>query len=111
LYLKKRRLAEFPVFQTRQAPVSDFAVQPGVRVLWRLRRRATDVRCLLRGQLPVEVQVLHDRDLVVTQIFQEEWMALDWARAYGERLRAQGWRDVRDTVEGTAGPADPAHPA
>jgi hypothetical protein len=69
-------------------------VQPGARVVWCLRRRATDVRCLLYGQLPVEVQVIHDRDVVVTEIFQEEWMALDWARAYGERLRAHGWQDV-----------------
>jgi len=82
--------------------VSNFAVQPGARVLWCLRRRATDVRCVVRGHLPVEVQVIHDRDIVVTQVFQEEWMALDWARVYAERLRAQGWRDVGDAaVEGT----------
>jgi hypothetical protein len=46
------------------------------------------------GQLPVEVHVLHDRDVVVSEVFQEEWMAMNWARAYGERLRAQGWHDV-----------------
>jgi hypothetical protein len=32
--------------------------------------------------------------VVVTEVFQEEWMALNWARAYRERLRAQGWSDV-----------------
>ena len=74
--------------------MSNDDVQPGARVLWCLRRRTTDVRCLLHGQLPVQVQVLHDRDLIVTEVFQEEWMALDWARAYGERLRAHGWQDV-----------------
>jgi hypothetical protein len=74
--------------------VSSFAVQPGARVVWCLRRRTADVRCLVLGQLPVEVQVVHDREVVVSEVFQEEWMALNWARAYGERLRAQGWHDV-----------------
>jgi hypothetical protein len=58
------------------------------------------VRCILHGQtLPVEVQVVHDRDIVLTEVFQEEWMALDWAKVYGDRLRAQGWYDT---------PAEPA---
>jgi len=70
-------------------------VQPGARVVWCLKRRVADVRCVvLSGSTPVEVRVLHDRDVVVTEIFQEEWMALKWARAYRERLRAQGWNDV-----------------
>lgn len=77
--------------------MSKYAVQPGARVVWCLRRRATDVRCVIFGQgMPVEVHVVHDRDVVLTEIFQEEWMALDWARIYGERLRAQGWHDVPD---------------
>jgi len=75
--------------------VSSDAVQPGARVVWCLKRRAADVQCLLLGQgVPVELRVLHDRDVVVSEIFQEEWMALRWARAYRERLRAQGWKDV-----------------
>lgn len=74
--------------------MSEPVVQPGARVVWCLRRRTTDVRCVIVGQLPVEVQVLHDRDVVLTELFQEEWMALDWARVYAERLRAQGWHDV-----------------
>lgn len=75
--------------------MSNYAVQPGARVVWCLRRRATDVRCIVYGQIiPVEVHVMHDRDIILTEIFQEEWMALDWARVYGERLRAQGWRDT-----------------
>ncbi len=37
---------------------------------------------------------MHGRDVVVTEMFQEEWMALKWAHAYGDRLRAQGWNDV-----------------
>ena len=75
--------------------VSSDAVQPGARVVWCLKRRTTDVRCVVLAEgMPVEVRVIHDRDVVVTEIFQEEWMALKWARAYRERLRAQGWDDV-----------------
>lgn len=81
--------------------MSNSGAPPDARVVWCLRRRATDVRCLLYGQLPVEVRVLHDRDVVVTEVFQEEWMALDWARAYGERLRAHGWQDVAGERERT----------
>jgi hypothetical protein len=71
------------------------SVHPGARVVWCLRRRATDVRCIVYGHgIPVEVHVLHDRDIIVTEIFQEEWMALEWARVYGDRLRVQGWCDT-----------------
>jgi hypothetical protein len=75
--------------------VANDAVQPGARVVWCLKRRATDVQCIVFAQgMPVEVHVRHGGDIVVTEIFQEEWMALNWARAYRERLRAQGWDDV-----------------
>lgn len=75
--------------------MSSEAPQPEARVVWCLKRRATDVRCVVVGDgVPVEVRVLHDKDVVVTQMFQEEWMAINWARAYRERLRAQGWKDV-----------------
>ena len=78
--------------------MADYAAQPGARVVWRMRRRTTDVRCvLLSSGMPVEVQVVHGGDVVLTQMFQEEWMAMNWARAYGERLRAQGWGDVVET--------------
>ena len=71
------------------------ALPSGALLVWCLKRRTTDVRCLMLGAgIPVEVRVLHGRDLVLTEMFQEEWMALNWARAYGERLRAQGWEDV-----------------
>ena len=77
----------------------NYAVQPGARVVWCLKRRTTDVRCVMLAQgMPVEVQVVHGRDVVVTEIFQEEWMAMNWARAYRERLRAQGWDDVPDAA-------------
>jgi hypothetical protein len=46
----------------------------------------------------VEVRVMHGNDLVITEMFQEEWMALDWARLYADRLRAQGWFDVPDVA-------------
>lgn len=74
--------------------MSSFAVQPGARVVWCLRRRVADVRCLLSGRMPVQVQIVHDRDVIVSEFFEEEWMAMNWARAYAERLRAQGWHDV-----------------
>jgi hypothetical protein len=75
--------------------VSNDAVQPSARVVWCLKRRTTDVQCLVLGHgIPVEIRVVHGRDIVVTEVFEEEWMALKWARAYRERLRAQGWNDV-----------------
>jgi len=75
-----------------------YAVQPGARVVWCLKRRSTDVRCVLMAQgTPVEVHVVHGTDVVVEEVFEEEWMALKWARAYRDRLRAQGWDDVRET--------------
>ncbi len=70
-------------------------VHPGARVVWCLKRRTTEVRCVVLAQgIPVEAQIVHDRDVVVREMFQEEWMALKWADAYRERLRAQGWEDV-----------------
>ena len=54
-----------------------YSVQPGARVLWCLRRRKSDVRCVIYpGATPVEVQVVQDTDLVLTEVFQEEWIAL-----------------------------------
>lgn len=77
--------------------MAKYAVQPGARVVWCLKRRSTDVRCVVMSQgMPVEVQVVHGPEIIVSEIFQEEWMALKWARAYRERLRAQGWLDVPD---------------
>ncbi len=68
--------------------------QTGGRTLWCLRRRTSDVRCIMYPNgMPVEVQVLQDRDVVLTELFQEEWLALNWARAYAARLKEQGWRD------------------
>jgi len=78
--------------------VANNSVQPGARVLWCMKRQRTDVRCVVFTHgMPVEVQVVHDRDVVLTEMFQEEWMAMNWARAYKERLRAQGWNDVPDS--------------
>lgn len=71
--------------------------QPGCRVLWCLRRRSADVRCVLySAMLPVEVQVLQDRDVVLSEQFPEEALAIRWATIYSERLRQQGWRDTPD---------------
>jgi len=41
---------------------------------------------------------MHGNDLVITEMFEEEWMALDWARLYADRLRTQGWFDVPDVA-------------
>ena len=83
--------------------MSEYAVQPGARVVWCMKRRTTDVRCVvLASGMPVEVQVVHGGDVIVTEMFQEEWMAMNWAHAYRERLRAQGWNDVPDAAAGTA---------
>lgn len=75
-------------------PVSSYNIEPGARILWCLRRRKSDVRCVIYPQaMPVEVQVVQDRDVVLTERFQEEWVAVSWAGAYSERLRQQGWFD------------------
>ena len=64
------------------------------RVLWRLRRTRSDVTCVLYGGgMPVEVRVLHDEEVVLTELFQEEAFALGWAKGYEARLREQGWLD------------------
>jgi len=90
--------ADLPAVQPEATNVSDYDADQGGGVMWCLRRRAADVRCLVFAQSsPVEARVMHDGDVVVTEVFQEEWMALDWARVYGDRLRAQGWLDVPET--------------
>jgi hypothetical protein len=77
--------------------VSANTVQHEARVLWSLRRRRSDVRCVLYPNARhVEVKVLQDRDLVLTEIFQEEWLALAWARVYADRLKQQGWSEIAD---------------
>ena len=79
-------------------PIAD----PSSRVVWCLRRRRADVRCLLHAEgMPIEVQILQDRDVVLTEVFPEERLALSWARAYGDRLKQQGWRDA-ESANGAA---------
>lgn len=71
-----------------------FSDEPGARVLWCLRRKRSDVRCVLMERtLPIEVHVFQDADLVLKELFPEEWAALEWARAYRDRLIDQGWRE------------------
>ena len=73
--------------------VSSEAVQPGARLVWCLKRRTTDVQCVLSQGMPVEVRVIHGRDVVVTEMFQEEQFALSWARSFERQLRDKGWED------------------
>jgi hypothetical protein len=76
--------------------VTSFAANqgPGARVLWCVRRRTCDVRCvLIAGANPIEVQVLQDRDLVLKELFFDEPTALAWADEYYARLKEHGWRD------------------
>ena len=74
--------------------VNVYPVQPGAKVLWCLRRRKSDVRCVIfASHVPVEVRVVQDTELVLTETFQEEWLALNWAKVYGERLKEQGYYD------------------
>lgn len=70
-------------------------IQPDAQVLWCLKRRASDIRCVIYPHMmPVEIRVLQDRDVVLTETFPEEWLARNWARAYEERLKGQGWQDI-----------------
>ena len=74
--------------------------QPGARIVWCLRRRRSDVRCVLYSEgLPIEVQVLQDRDVVLTEMFPEERLALSWAEAFGDRLKQQGWNETPSTAK------------
>ena len=74
-------------------------VPPGARLLWCLRRRSANVSCVLYGStLPIEVRVLQDRDVVLTEYFPEERLAEGWASIYGERLKQQGWIEAPPEV-------------
>jgi hypothetical protein len=80
-------------WRIEEGPVSSFAVEPGARVLWCLRRRASDVRCVLYATgVPVEVHIVQDRDLVLKEIFPAESFATAWADEYNQRLQQHGWR-------------------
>ena len=70
-------------------------VQPGARVLWCLRRRLSDIRCVMYADsIPIEIQILQDRDIVLTELFPEERLALAWGGLYRERLEQQGWHEA-----------------
>jgi hypothetical protein len=74
--------------------VNTFTVDPGARVLWCLRRRASDVRCVVFAGAPlVEVRVLQERDVVLKELFPSESAAMTWADEYRGRLKKQGWTD------------------
>lgn len=70
-------------------------VQTAGRVLWCLRRRSSNVRCVVYDSAPpVEVRVLQDHDVVLSELFPEEGLAIRWAAIYGERLKQQGWSEA-----------------
>ena len=73
--------------------MNSFDVEPGARVLWCLRRRASDVRCVLYASaVPIEVRIVQDRDVVLKEIFPSETFATAWADEYSRRLQQHGWR-------------------
>jgi hypothetical protein len=77
--------------------VTTYTIDPGARVLWSLRRRASDVRCVaFVGPNVVEVQVLQERDLVLKELFPSETAARGWADEYRDRRKQQGWHDSPD---------------
>lgn len=47
----------------------------------------------MTGAAPVEVQVVQDRDVILTELFPDAWLAERWATAYCDQLRKQGWHD------------------
>ena len=73
--------------------MSTYPASPGARVLWCLRRKRSDVRCVLLDTTPIEIHVLQDTDVVLKETFFEETSALRWAAAYASQLKEQGWRD------------------
>jgi hypothetical protein len=78
--------------------LTTYTVEPGARLLWCLRRRKSDIRCVMYAKTrPVEVQVLQDRDVVLTERFAEEWLAENWARVYAGRLKEQGWHEIPES--------------
>ena len=44
--------------------------------------------------IPIEIQILQDRDIVLTELFPEERLALAWGGLYRERLEQQGWHEA-----------------
>ena len=44
--------------------------------------------------LPIEVRILQGSDVVLTEIFPAQELALKSARLYGERLKRQGWLEA-----------------
>jgi hypothetical protein len=42
--------------------------------------------------VPVEVRIVQDRDLVLKEIFPGESFATAWADEYSQRLQQRGWR-------------------
>ena len=77
--------------------MTTYTIDPGARVLWCLRRRASDVRCVaFVGPHVVEVQVLQERDLVLKELFPSETAAMGWADEYRDRLKQHGWHDSPD---------------
>jgi hypothetical protein len=63
-------------------------------VLWCLRRRCGDVRCVLVPVVSgVEIQILQEKDLVLSEVFADEEVGTSWARTFSQRLKAQGWTE------------------
>lgn len=69
-----------------------FSAEPDAQVLWCLRRRSCDVRCVLYAlNVPIEVHIVQERDIVLKETFATGAAATWWAEEYGRRLQQHGW--------------------
>jgi hypothetical protein len=74
-----------------------FPLDPEARLLWCLRRRKTNVRCVLYAAVaPLEVVALQERDVILRERFPALPNALEWAQEYASRLKQHGWTDCPD---------------
>ncbi|MDQ3938086.1 MAG: hypothetical protein M3253_05335 [Chloroflexota bacterium] len=65
----------------------------------------SDVRCVaFLNTIPVEIRVLQDRDIVLTEHFAGHHAALEWAQQYEAQLKAHGWRDSPNSGDASHAP-------
>ena len=73
---------------------------PGT-VLWTLRLDEHEVSCRVRlVPYGIEVDILHDRRVVVTRTFETDTEALAWAGSKRAAREAEGWTIVSEPQTG-----------